>query len=129
MLHCHHESKGEHDVISFVKEHCQTVEDCRDWRNILADAYTAHKSESASSLRCKRGYVPIVPVGGTTPASRTRDTDLKEEVQRRYPDHEAAFLMKAVRDGQTVPKLTQEECMRLVRVVLSDAELHAKATQ
>ena len=63
------------------------------------------------------------------PVAQTPDTDLNEEVRRRYEHKAIAFLMEKMRDGQTVPKLTHEECMDLMWEVLSDAELHRKASQ
>ena len=52
---------------------------------------------------------------------------MNEEVRRRYGNKECALLIDNMRYGQTVPKLTHEECMDFVWEVLSDVELHRKA--
>ena len=122
-------SYREHDVISFFKKHLEPMKDGRGWRIIFADDYAAHKSENVCSLCWERGYVLIVHGGGATPGFQTPDTDLNEEVRRRCGNKEIGFLMEKMRDGQTVPKLTHEECMDLMWEVLCDAELHRKASQ
>ena len=60
---------------------------------------------------------------------QTPDTDLNEEVRRRYGNKETAVLMEKMRHGQTVPKLAHKECMELMHSVLCDKELHRKAAQ
>ena len=122
-------SYREHDVISFLKKHLEKWKEGRDWRIIFADDYSAHKTENVWSLCWERGYVLIVHGGGATLVAQTPDTDLNEEVRRRYGNKETAVLMEKMRHGQTVPKLAHEECMDLMHSVLCDKELHRKAAQ
>ena len=122
-------SYKEHDVIAFLKRHLEEWKPGRDWRIIFADDYRAHKTENVWALCWSRGYVLIVHGGGATPVAQTPDTDLNEEVRRIYGNKESAVLMEKMRQGQTVPKLSQEECMDLMYSVISDKELHKKAAQ
>ena len=59
-------------------------------------------------------YVLIIHGGGATPVAQTPDTDLNEDVRRLYGNKECALLMEKMRYGQTVPKLSHEECMDLM---------------
>ena len=122
-------SYKEHDVISFLKAHLEEWKEGRDWRIIFADDFAAHKTENVFSLCWSRGYVLILHGGGATPVAQTPDTDLNEEVRRLYGYKESAVLMEKMRYGQTVPKLTHEECMELMHSVLCDKELHKKAAR
>ena len=59
--------------------------------------------------------------------AQTCDTDLNQHVRREYGVREAVVLINKMRDGEVVPKLTNEECMELMLGVLSDPGLHARA--
>ena len=122
-------SYREHDVIAFLKHHLEPWTEGRDWRILFADDYRAHKTENVFHLCWERGYVLIVHGGGATPVAQTPDTDLNEDVRRRYGNKESALLMEKMRYGQVVPKLSHEECLDLMWDVLSDADLHRQAAQ
>ena len=59
--------------------------------------------------------------------AQTCDADLNQHVRREYGVKEAVVLINKMRDGEVVPKLTNEECMQLMLEVLSDPGLHAHA--
>ena len=122
-------SYKEHDVVSFLKAHLEEWKEGRDWRIIFADDFAAHKSQNVFSLCWSRGYVLILHGGGATPVAQTPDTDLNEEVRRVYGYKETALLMEKMRCGQTVPKLTHEECLDMMHSVICDKELHMKAAR
>ena len=61
--------------------------------------------------------------------AQTPDTDLNEEVRRVYGYKETAVLMEKMRCGQSVPKLTHEECLDMMHSVICDKELHMKAAR
>ena len=122
-------SYREHDVIEFLQKHLEEWTEGREWRVILADDYAAHKSDNVWSLCWSRGYILHIHGGGATPVGQTPDTDLNEHVRRSYGDKEARVLMDKMRNGQSVPKLTPEECMNLMLEVLSDPELHKRAAE
>ena len=122
-------SYRESDVIAFLKQHLEPWKTGREWRIMFADDFAAHKTENVFHLCWERGYVLIVHGGGATPVAQTPDTDLNEEVRRLYGNRECALLMDKMRYGQTVPKLSNEECMDLMYLVLSDVELHKKAAR
>jgi hypothetical protein len=121
-------SYREYDVIRFLEKHLEPWTDGRDWRIILCDDYSAHKSENVWNLCWSRGYIRLCHGGGVTPVAQTPDTDLNEHVRRRYGNVEASMLLDKMRYGQVVPKLTQEECMEVMFRVLSDPELHKSAS-
>ena len=122
-------SYKESDVVAFLNAHLEEWKEGRDWRIIFADLCSAHRSENVLELCRSRGYVLILHGGGATPVAQTPDTDLNEEVRRLYGNQESAVLMEKMRQGQLVPKMTQEECMDLMHSVLSDKELHLQASR
>ena len=119
----------ESDVVALLKAHLEEWKEGRDRQIIFADWYSAHRSENVFELWRSRGYVLILHGGGATPVAQTPDTDLNEEVRRLYGNRESAVLMEKMRQGQSVPKMTPEECMDLMHSVLSDKELHLKASR
>jgi hypothetical protein len=121
-------SYREYDVIRFLEKHLEPWTDGRDWRIILCDDYSAHKSPNVWNLCWSRGYIRLCHGGGVTLVAQTPDTDLNEHVRRRYGNVEASMLLEKMRHGQVVPKLTQEECMEVMFRVLSDPELHKSAS-
>ena len=120
-------SYREHDVITWLREHLEEWTEGRDWRFIFADDFRAHKTENVFHFCWSRGYVLIVHVVGATPVAQTPDTDLNEDVRRRYGHKEAGLLLEKMRHGCCVPSLSQEECMDLMLEILSDKELHERA--
>jgi hypothetical protein len=118
----------EEDIISFLRKHLEVWKEGRDWRILLADDYSAHKSDNVWSLCWQRGYIILIHGGGATPVGQTVDTDLNEHVRRQYGNKEARLLIEKMRGGHTVPKLSQEECMLLMLEVLSDPQVHKDAS-
>ena len=96
---------------------------------MLADDYSAHKSDNVWQLCWSRGYILLIHGGGNTPVAQTPDTDLNEHVRREYGNQECAHLMEKMRAGQLVPKLTHEECLEIMFRVLSDLALHEHASR
>jgi len=123
-------SYREHDIISFLqKKHLEPWKEGRDWRILLADDYSAHKTDNVWSLCWSRGYIILIHGGGSTPVGQTVDTDLNEHTRRRYGNMESRLLIEKMRAGDVVPKLTHEECMLLMYDVLSDPQLHKDASK
>jgi hypothetical protein len=120
-------SYREDDIISFLRKHLDPWTDGRDWRIILADDYVCHKTQNVWALCWSRGYILLIHGGGCTPVSQTPDTDLNQHVRRRYGGRESRILIEKMRNGEVVPKLTNEECMTLMFEVLSDVQLHKDA--
>jgi hypothetical protein len=122
-------SYRELDIISFLEKHLEEWTDGRDWRILLCDDYSAHKTANVWALCWSRGYILIVHGGGATPVAQTVDTDLNQHVRRRYGEMESRLLLAKMRAGAVVPKLTHEECMDVMFQVLSDPELHKDAAE
>ena len=119
----------EQDVIEFLKKHLEPWSEGRDWRIMMMDDYSAHKTENVWNLCWSRGYVRIVHGGGVTPYTQTCDTDLNEHVRREYGAKESHLLLEKMRCGQVVPKLTHEECMGLMNEVWTNPGLHRAAVE
>ena len=117
-----------YDIIEFLEKHLEPWVEGRQWRILLADDYSAHKSENVWALCWSRGYIILIHGGGVTPVAQTPDTDLNEHVRRSYGNKESRLLIEKMRCGQTVPKATHEECMSLMFDVLNDSELHKRAS-
>jgi hypothetical protein len=117
------------DVIELLKKHLEEWREDRDWRILLADDFAAHKTPNVFNLAWSRGYVLLIHGGGATPVAQPPDTDLNQHVRREYGIREAHLLIDKMRDGEVVPKLTNEQCMELMLEVLSDPGLHAGAAQ
>ena len=120
-------SYREIDIIEFLKKHLEKWRPGRDWRIILADDFSAHKSDNVFELCWSCGYILIIHGGGSTPVGQTVDTDLNEHVRRDYGDKEARILIEQMRSGQNVPCLRNEDCMFLMLEALSNPELHERA--
>jgi len=121
-------SYREQDVISFLDKHLEQWTEGRDWRILLADDHAPHRSENVWRLCWSRGYILLIHGGGVTPVAQTCDTDLNEHVRRGYGNRESRLLIEKMRRGDKVPSLTHEECMLMMLEVLSDPEVHAKAS-
>ena len=117
-------SYRESDIIIFLQRHLELWQEGRDWRIYLCDDYVAHKTENVWNLCWSRGYIRHVHGGGCTPVGQTPDTDHNEHIRRNYGHKEASLLLDKMRSGQSVPKLTHEECMLLMWDVLKDPALH-----
>ena len=122
-------SYRETDIIAFLMKHLEPWREGRDWRILLADDYSAHKSENVWQFCWSREYILLIHGGGNTPVAQTPDTDLNEHVRREYGNRECAHLMEKMRAGQIVPKLTHEECLAIMLQVLSGPALHEHASK
>ena len=122
-------SYREQDVIALMERHLEPWTDDREWRIYLLDDYAAHKTNNVNNMAWGRGYVHMTHGGGTTPIAQTPDTDLNEETRQRYTTKESQLLIEKMRDGDSVPKATCEESMQMMLDVLSDPELHRRASQ
>ena len=120
-------SYREQDIVAFLDKHLEKMTEGRDWRILLADDFSAHKTQSVRRLCWSRGYVLLIHGGGLTPVCQTPDTDLNQHVRREYGILETRLLIDKMRDGDVVPKVTPEECMELMFQVLSDPSIHLRA--
>ena len=82
-------SYREHDIIAFLQKHLEPWRPGRDWRILLCDDYSAHKSINVWNLCWSRGYIRLCHGGGTTPVVQPPDTDLNQHVRREYGKKEA----------------------------------------
>ena len=121
------------DVMAFLDKHLPPLADgpqSRPPRIILADDHAPHLHPKVAELCWSRGYIFIAHGGGVTPVVQTVDTDLNQEVKRRYTALETQTLLRKMRiEGKPVPHLRQEECIDLMTEVLSDMELHLRAAE
>ena len=116
-------------MIAFLSKHLEPWTDNRHWHILIADDYKAHKTENAFQMCWYRGYVLLLHGGGSTPVSQTPDTDLNEHTRREYGNKECWLLLEKMRHGETVPRLTHEECLELMWQVLSNPALHQRAAE
>ena len=82
-------SYREHDIIAFLQKHLEPWRPGRDWRILLCDDYSSHKSINVWNLCWSRGYIRLCHGGGTTPVVQPPDTDLNQHVRREYGKKEA----------------------------------------
>ena len=122
-------SYREQDIREFLKTHLEEWSEGRHWRILLADVFSAHKTQNVFNLAWSRGYVLLILGGGSTPVMQTCDTDLNQHVRREYSTLESHCLLEKMRDGQAVPKLSDEECMVMMHEVLSDPKVHQLASE
>ena len=85
-------SYREQDIISFLDTHLEHWREERDWRILLADDFSAHRTPNVFNLAWSRGYILLIHGGGATPVVQTPDTDLNEHVRRSYGNREATLL-------------------------------------
>ena len=72
-----------------LQKHLEPWRPGRDWRILLCDDYSAHKSINVWNLCWSRGYIRLCHGGGTTPVVQPPDTDLNQHVRREYGKKEA----------------------------------------
>ena len=121
------------DVLAFLDKHLPQLPDgpqSRPPRIIMADDHAPHLHPKVAEFCWLRGYIFIAHGGGVTPVVQTVDTDLNQEVKRRYTALETETLLRKMRiEGKLVPHLRQEECIDLMTQVLSDVQLHRDAAE
>jgi len=122
-------SYREQDVIEFLRRHLEPWTTGRDWRILLADDYSAHKTSNVEAFCWSRGYVFLTHGGGASSVGQTPDTDLNQHVRLDYGNKEAHLLIEKMRLGEVVPKLTHEESMLLMLEVISDPRKHERAAE
>ena len=120
-------SYREDDIVNFLSIHLEKWKPGRDWRIILADDFSPHKSANVRRLCWNRGYVLLVHGGGATPVVQTVDTYLNEHVRRAYARIETQLLVEKMRNGVVVPKASHTECLEIMWDVLSDLAVHNSA--
>ena len=114
------------DVLAILEQHLPKVDEDepRQWRNLMADDFSAHLSPAVFNVCWSRRYVFIPHGGGVTPVAQTVDTDLNQHVKREYTIKETDALLRQMRDGAVVPQLRQEDCIDIMVDVVSNMELH-----
>jgi hypothetical protein len=122
-------SYREQDVIEFLRRHLEPWAEGREWRILLADDYSAHKTANVEAFCWSRGYVLLTHGGGASSVAQTPDTDLNQHVRLDYGNKESRLLIEKMRLGEVVPKLTNEECMLLMLEVLSDPRKDERAAE
>ena len=116
------------DIIAFLEKHLEPWREGRDWRILLCDDFSAHKTINIWNICWSRGYIRLVHGGGATPFSQTPDTDLNQHVRKDFGEKETWLLLEKMRCGQVVPALTPEEAMELMFEVMSNTALHKAAS-
>ena len=122
-------SYREYDIIAFLEKHLEPWGEGRQWKILLADDFSAHKTDNVWSLCWARGDILLIHGGGTTLVSQTLDTDCNQHVRRKYGEKEGRLLIERMRNGDKVPQIKPEECMLLMLEVLSDASLHKRVAE
>jgi hypothetical protein len=120
------------DVIKFLKTHLPDIlsPQSRQWRIIIASAFSAHLSPQVLNLCWNRGYILITLGGsGITPVVQTCDTDLKQHVKRHDMALETAELLQQMRDGINVPSDPPERCIDVMAEVLTKTSVHLDAAE
>ena len=120
-------SYREVDIIELLDTHLEKWTEGRDWRILLADDFSAHKTKNVRNLCWSRGYILVLHGGGATPITQTPDTDLNEYVRRDYGKIESHLLLQKMRDGVSVPSAKHEECIEIMYEILSQRSVHIRA--
>ena len=107
-------SYREQDIIAFLQKHLEPWTEGRRWHIVLADDFSAHKTDNVFQLCWQRGYVLLIHGGGCTPVGQTPDTDLNEHVRRDYGQKECTLLMEKLRH-KAVGKRRREHAVRSFR--------------
>ena len=105
------------DILEFLERHLPPYSESRPWGIMRADDFSAHLNDAVFRLCWERKYVFIPHGGGVTPVTQTVDTDCNGIVRPRYVQRESQVLIVQMRDGKTVPSLSEEECIELMAAV------------
>ena len=120
-------SYREHHILDFLETHLPVKSACRRWSLMFADDYGPHKGDNAFNLSWERNYVMNPHGGGVTPVSQVPDTDLNQHLRHDYKEEESAILIKKLRLGDKVPKMSPEESIDCFVRVCSQKQLHLNA--
>ena len=84
-------SYREEDIVEFMKKHLEEWCEGRDWRILLADDFSAHKTENGINYSILLGlvanYILLILGGNATPVEQTCDTDLNMSVAIMAPQN------------------------------------------
>ena len=128
----HSGSYSQDDVLNFLDRHLPQggpQSRARYWRIMFADDFAAHKVDAVRRLCWQRGYVLILQPGGATPFTQTCDTDLNQHVRRDYIAGETLEFIEHFQRGEAIPTLKPETMVDIMVAVLSNPEVHLRASR
>jgi len=121
-------SYREADDLNFLERHLPPMSTGRRWRIQMLDDLSSHKGDNVRKLCWNRGYCLVIHGGGNTPVAQTPDTDLNQHVRRDYTRLEAEELIRTMRSGVSVPRLSESVRIDMMTDVWSRQSLHLNAS-
>ena len=123
-------SYREHDIIEFLEKWLEEWGPDRRWEFFLLDAYAPGLTDNVQRLCWSRGYICLTHGGGASMVAQTNDTDHHLHVRKRFIEMQTNLMIqKARKSGGGMVDLKPEENIDLMVRVMSDQELHLKASQ
>lgn len=123
-------SYKEGDILNFLEEHLDAWGPNRRWEFVFLDAYAPGLTDNVQRLCWTRGYILVTHGGGASMVAQTNDTDHHQHVRKRFIDKQTALVIsKARRAGGGLVDLTKEENIDIMIEVMSDPELHLRASR
>jgi hypothetical protein len=123
-------SYKEADILNFFEQHLETWKPGRRWEFVFLDAYAPGLTDNVQRLCWARGYILVTHGGGASMVAQTNDTDHHQFVRKRFIDLQTALMIsKARRAGGGLVDLNKEENIDIMIEVMSDLELHLRASR
>ena len=122
-------SYKEEDIISFLELHLGEWGPGSEWEILFLDAYAPGRTDNVQRLAWSRGRILMTHGGGTSPVGQTNDTDLHCPVRKSFIEKQSDMMIrKARRAGGGMVDLTREENIDVMIEVMSDKDLHLRAS-
>ena len=123
-------SYREHDILNFLERHLGEWGPGSKWELFFADAYGPELTDNVQRACWLRGRVFIPHGGGASSVGQTNDTDLHLWTRKRFMELQQDLMIRKARmAGGGMADLTREENINIMIQVMSDKELHMRASR
>ena len=127
------ESYKEEDILEFLEKWLKKWphgDNRRRWEIFVLDAYAPGLTRNCQHKCWERGYVLIWHGGGSSMVTQTNDTDLHQEVRKRFvAAQEVLQVRKMQKEEGGVAEESREDNLKIMIDVMRDPELHIKAAK
>ena len=123
-------SYREHDIINFYEAHEAPWGPGSRWELNFLDAYGPGLTNNVFRSGWTRGKILVTHGGGASCVGQTNDTDLHLFVRKTFIEKQMDLMMRKARSvGGGMADLTREENIDTMIEVMSDLQLHLRATR
>ena len=123
-------SYKEHDILNFLECHLGKWGPGSKWELFFLDAYAPGLTDNVQRACWLKGKVLLTHGGGASSVGQTNDTDLHLWTRKRFIELQQDLMIRKARmAGGGMADLTREENINIMIQVMSDKELHMRASR